>query len=373
MQPTLYKGIVRKLLLAVIFQSVVFLCHSQNHSIHDSVEESMYRIPYDLKPQEWDKVQKIWSKNSHPVRVHLTNDSVLLGQILNYNDSALILWSDAHSFFNPYTIDRHITMTDNASVRYIFDHSGFSTEFWKRGVFLGTIGGAGIGTVLVIFIGQGWVPFYFALIPAALGTGTGYLFDQARWKKDADESQVPINFTDLSDAEKKRFFTFPDGLPEKVSDKNRLVHRDSAAFMQLTFDDILAKSPQAKQIFRTTTFSIAGQYVGSLPAFNYPESKLFLPGFGLSARFNITSNLFSAYYFRYIHSYNIDNDYFDSSGFNEEFTLNNKSHTLSFQYAPITPDRFLTRRFEIAAGIGVSLNSLDFQLMKFGRFIQFSE
>ncbi|MBW6536071.1 MAG: hypothetical protein K0B11_13775, partial [Mariniphaga sp.] len=53
--------------------------------------------------------------------------------------------------------------------------------------------------------------------------------------------------------------------------------------------------------------------------------------------------------------------------------LNNKSHTLSFQYAPITPDRFLTRRFEIVAGIGVSLNSLDFQLMKFGRFIQFSE
>ncbi len=362
------------LLVAFIFQSVGSVCHSQNLSIHDSVKESMYRIPYDLNPQEWDKVQKMWSRNSHPVKVQLANDSVAYGQILGFTDTALILWTDAHSFFNPYYMDNQLIMIDSASFRHIFNHSGFAPEWYKKGIFRGTIGGAGIGAAFVIFVGQGWIPFYFALVPTALGTGTGYLIDQRRLKKHTNESEVPINYARFSDIEKEKFTFFPDGFPEAIYYKNGLTHWDSAAFFQLNFNDILAKSPHAKQIFRTRAFSIAGQFVQTLPAFNYRKSGYFDPGFGLSARVNLAKWLYTGYSFRYNHYYNQDYDYLPVvSGFIENYTLNNMNHTLFFQYAPIAPDKFLTNRFEIAAGIGISLNMLDFQLEKFEMFNYLAE
>ena len=363
----MYKKIVQALFWVIICQSMDSVCQSQNFSIQDSIQESINYIPYGLKPKEWHNLQKMWNRRNYPVRVHLANDSVIYGQILGVNDSSIILWSDVQSFYNPYDVDRHLTIIDSASIRNIFDHYGLYHGWWKRGVFLGTIGGAVIGTAFVVFVGQGWIPFYFVLPPAAMGAGAGYLMSRRKLKMRAIESEVPINYTHFSDTEKNNFFVFPDGFPEAVPFKNDLTQSDSTAILELAFNDILAKSPRAKQLFRSRAFSIAGQYVKSLPAFNYHESNYFLPGFGLSARFNLTNWLNTGYNFRHIHYYSI---YIPPSisSFAEHYSLINMSHTLFFQFVPMTPDRFLTRRFEISAGLGASFNKLNFHLEKLGVF-----
>ena len=360
----------------LFFHSIVLICQSQNLPCHDSANNVNNLTPYGLNPKEWHNVQKIWTRKNSPVRVQLANDSLVYGQILSLNDTALILWSDVHSFFNPYSVDSQLTIIDRASFRDIFDHSGFSREWWEKGIFLGTIGGAVIGTAYVIFVGQGWVPFYFALVPAALGTGIGYLIDDAKEKKLTDDSVPPLNYDQFSDKEKEKFYVFPDGLTESMSYTNHYKKWDPAAIKELTFDDILAISPHAKRIFRTTKYSIAGQYFKSLPAFNYRKTYYFQPGFGLSARVNLTNWLNTGYNFRRIlyYNYNAGDDYFpEISGYIEQYTLNNTSNTLFFQYAPITPDRFLTRRYEISAGIGASLNMLNFQLEKMEVFNSLAE
>ncbi len=357
----MYKGIVQKLMVIFIFHSGVFICQSQNFSIHDSIKESMNRIPYDLKPQEWQNIQKMWSKKSHPVKIQLTNDSIVFGQILNYNDNELILWTDVHSFFNPYYIDSELIILDGESLRHIFKHPGFDTKRSKKGILWGTVIGAGIGTALVIFVGQGWIPFYYALVPTALGTGTGYLIDLVGRYKYAGDSEMQIL---TSDREKEKITIFPDGFPEAVSYKSGSTRLDTAAFLLLTFDAVLAKSPIVKKIFRKPAFSIAVQHVKSLAAFDdNNSSNYFEPSFGLSARFNLSKRLYTGYSFRNNQYYKTGWDYLPAvSGFSEYYNLKNKNHTLFIQYALLTPGKYLTRGFELTAGIGASLNKLDLQL-----------
>jgi hypothetical protein len=366
--------IIKVLFVVIMVQFMGLTCQSQNVPIQDTVMEPATLIPYDLTPHEWRNLQRMWRRKANPVTIQLVNDSLVYGQILGVHDTALIIWTDEHSFFNPYYADKHLAIIDSDSFRNMFDYYGFTPGWQNRRIVWWTIGGAAFGAAFVVFVGQGWIPFYFALPPAALGTLTGFLSNRKRLEKRDDLSEVRINYAQFSDDEKNKYYTFPGGLPEAISFSSGAAKLDSAAIMQLTFNDVLSKSPHAKHIFRSRPFSISGQFVQTLFTFSNQRKPTYnQPSFGLSARIGLTEWLYTGYSFRSHHYSYYTILQYGETGIFDDYWLNNKSHNLFIQYAPITPDKFLTRRFEISAGIGASINFLDFQSNKWEMYNHISE
>ncbi len=116
------------LLTAFLLLQCLFIpCHSQDFKADDTLTKTDNPIPYGLSEKNWDKVQKIWNRKSLPV-IHLSNNTLTKGQILYMNDTMLVFWADARSFYNPFESDSLLRVFKSDSIGNIMAGRALKTE-----------------------------------------------------------------------------------------------------------------------------------------------------------------------------------------------------------------------------------------------------
>ena len=334
------------ILTAIILQLLFFPCMSQE-------TEDIFHVPYGLKQAEWIKVQKIWTRNNHPVMIKKSDRTSLSGQILFIQDNKLVLWTDTASFIVPYADEGQILTLDQDSIISISANPELIDKLITSRIFWGTAAGAAASTAL-FFIGGGWISPVIVMAPTIAGTAVGAISGNKH-----KEGTKTITLDMNSGKGKNNYVLFFSG-PGRITDVPAVVPGFvPEKLSDATFSDLMRESLLIKKAFGLPRLSFSWQTGFAAPgysnnkylitggfAFNIRPSDRFIAGFHTNTVGSLEAGLL---------------DFTDNSaGLSFYENLSYSSYTLHFQYIPLCVSRFLTNRFEVAAGAGASLNQMLF-------------
>jgi hypothetical protein len=310
--------------------------------------------------KDWGKLQQKWEKRSLPVTLCLSNDSTLKGQVLFRNDSVLVLWADEHTFFNPLQADRYLRVFDPDSVQKIMVREHFSFTDEESGIYWNTLAGFLNG---FLFMNASGYTYYYSpvLIFSAAGFGLGCVVDLIKVAADnAREKREAKDLNELPKRIQKKYSFFGDIQPESVSEMISL--SDSSVETDMPFEDLLAVSPQAGRWFRTPHFSLCAQAGPYFWKYREEQDR----SISISAAYTFSGRYTIRYMYRGFSEYYVDGILTGNTLSLEN--IHRTGNALFFNYAILPADRFLSNRFEISAGAGVSINKITYIFDKYDYF-----
>jgi hypothetical protein len=310
-------------------------------------------VPYGLTEREWEKINRIWKMQSRPVTLQV-RDTAFNGQIVFVNDSVLLFWMNPSSFINPYAADSLLRSFQTDSILQILADGKISKKWWEKGIYRGTILGLGSGIVLVIFVGQGWVPFYFAFVPAIIGTGIGWSVDKVIARKQAQVPMKDKKKISLQEAGSAKYSLFPDSVPELTWVKFQKI-RYYDGRKQLAFRKLQHCSPRIASLFsmNASKLSILVDEGFSFSK-NYTYNTTVM---GLGARYCLPRN--NSIEINYSLTLDIVMEFPPFPFRTCNHFLRKDSYSLSWFWSPVVPDWFLTQRFRLSTGVFASVNTLN--------------
>ncbi len=323
------------------------------------------QIPYGYSSAEWKRIQNNWKRLNYEARIITRDSQISNGQIISIQNNKLLFWNDPHTFFNPFQIDTSLTSIETGDIIKIsITNNHFNSGGFVRGIVWGGVLGTAGGIVLYL-IGHGWIPFYFGTPLVIIGGGAGATIGE-RYGRNSREI-VPF---DLSRDGKSisgpgtlnKYELFPDSLPPsflKIDEAGRLLHGNRFAN---DISEIITYSPQVRNWSEKKRFNIffqAGRF--DIPSVNAKHPDYIQTGGYEKYSFRIGAGYSVSPEFLIEYSYMPAADFhaFDIYGSNyvtrsESYEI--KSHSLYFTWLPVRADGFLTRKIELSAGAGFSLN-----------------
>jgi len=127
----------------------------------------------------------------------------------------------------------------------------------------------------------------------------------------------------------------------------------------MTFENMLEDAPYPRRVFCLPKLSISLQSGRSYPAF---EATNKINTYGGSVGYKLWNRFSFGYSFRHYENSWYD---IDVGGIGRYNMLDKNSHMLFLKYSIVAMDRLLINRFEIAAGIGASLNPITFESTRY--------
>jgi hypothetical protein len=333
----------------MFFQFIFAICPAQNTSRSISAIDT---IPFGLKPHEWNKMQEIWTRKNRPVQVLLYSGNSLTGQILHLYNDTVVFYVDSSSFINQYVAANDIVYLHRDSIVNNL-HAPESKS--RSGLFWGTTTGAAMGVVL-FFAGGGYAPPVLVIAPSLIGAGIGIYKDSKKNRNMTEPHVLDLN----SEEARKRVLLFPDHLPGLSGTREHASDITPETFATASFDDLLNASPQAGRLFGTPVISLSG-YAGRTSIEKNHSN--FRRNFGFTFTYRPLKRIKTGYQFKVVTT--LENPLYEYTQYGSNlFFYENayiSSHTLLVKYVPLSANSFLTRRFEVSAGIGFSFNTLSHQ------------
>ncbi len=324
-------------------------CHSQDLAAGEARVKTGNPVPYDLSLKEWNKVQKIWKRNSLPV-VRLYNNELTHGQILFMNDTMLVLWADAVSFYNPYESDSLLRIIKGDSIGKIMAGRFVPRKFWDNGLFWFPLAGLEVGIRMLLMTGE--LQAMFVSVP--IGFAVGGLVEMVARRGNYSISRETVDFSVNSDSIQRYYFFFRDELPGHVLETGISYGTEKGYTEQVTFDSLLEESALLRKVFWMPNFSVAG-YIGTA-FFTFHGAQMRTTA-GASLRYGLSDKFFLGYSLRYAEAF-WSEGYDPPLPYYREESYRKAGHTLFFKYAPLTVNRFLTKRIELTTGAGLSMNTV---------------
>lgn len=347
---------MKKILLFVglqIVQWMFIICPAQNISSYPLSTDS---VPFGLKPDEWNKMQEVWSRNNRQVKVLLSDGNSLEGHILYLYNDTVVLYIDRLSFINQYAAGNDIMYLHQDSFINISHDPEFIKTLKRPGLFWGTTAGVAAGAGL-FFAGGGWIHPVIIAVPILAGAGTGGLLDYSHRMKTTEPQFLDLN----SEKARERYVLFPDYLPglPGASEHGSMLAPES--FATADFDDLLNASPLTRSLFGTPVISLSGHTGLTTIEKNHSS-------FGLNVGFSFTYRPLTRLKVGYLYNQvmPLEDPLYEYTDYSFGLDFHQRvcmifSHTLLVKFVPLTANQFLTNRFEASAGIGASLNKLYHQ------------
>jgi hypothetical protein len=343
----------------ILFLFLIIPCYSQHVTESDFMYPAGNTLPYGLNTREWTKLQQKWVKRSLPVTLCLSNDSIVNGQILFRNDTVLILWAEEYTFFDPAQADSKVMIFNRDSVKQILVKERFSLTDEESGMYWSTMAGFIHG---FLFLAANGAPYDYAapLIFPAIGFGIGGVVDIIKVAtENVRGTKEPVNFDRLRKGIQKKYYFYRDSLPEPVKEIISGNIDKIGGLESMTFEDVLASSPQTRRWFRSPQFSLSALTGPYFSKYHEDKSR----SISISASYRFPRRISLGYMYKNFSPWYDDRNIPPNTLLLEYFYR--QGHTIFCHYTILSADRFLSNRFEISAGAGASLNKIAFQSDKF--------
>lgn len=357
-----------RLLFCIIITCIVFIpakLWAQQTASGENKITAGSQIPFGFSSVEWKRFQNNWKRLNYEARIITRDSQISIGQIIGIQNDKLLFWNDPHTFFNPFQIDNSLTSIETGDIiKVSITDNHFNSGGFVRGMVWGGVLGTAGGIVLYV-IGHGWIPFYFGTPLVIIGGVAGATIGERYGRNRRDI--VPFDLTRdgksiNSPGTLNKYELFPDSLPSsflKIDEEGRILHRTRFAN---DISQIITFSPQVRKWSEKKRFNVTFQagrfdipsltpkYPGYIQIGGYEKYSFRIgAGYSISAKFLIEYSYMPAADF---HSFDIYGSNYVTRSENYEI----KSHSIYFTWLPVRADGFQTRKIELSAGAGFSLN-----------------